>query len=113
MSKQPETLFKEKVLSKLKDIPKCFVIKLQQVSKVGDPDIILCVNGFYVALELKVGKNKATKLQAHKLEMIKQSGGIARVVTPENLDECLKEIECLLSYSKKLNDGGTTGHPQQ
>lgn len=113
MSKQPETLFKERVAKKLKAYPNVYAIKVQQVTKIGDPDFLLCANGWFVAWELKVNKNKATKLQAHKLEMIKQSGGIARVVTPENLDECLKEIECLLSYSKKLNDGGTTGHPQQ
>lgn len=82
----------------LKD-PRIWVIKVQQVAKIGDPDILLCVCGFFVAWELKVGKNKATKLQAHKLDQIKKAGGIARVVTPDNLDECLKELECLLNSS--------------
>lgn len=74
-------------------MPEVWVIKIQQVAKVGDPDLILCVRGWFVAWELKVGKNTVTKLQDHKLKSISDAGGIARVVTPENLDECIKEIE--------------------
>lgn len=55
----------------------------------------MCRNGKFVAWELKVGNNKITALQEHNLKQIQKAGGIARVVTPENLDECLKELECL------------------
>jgi hypothetical protein len=44
------------------------------------------------AWELKVGKNKADKLQLFKLDCIKQAGGIARVVTPETLEEAIEEL---------------------
>ena len=90
--KQPETLFKEKVLRLLAQVPRCHVIKIQQVCKVGDPDIIMCVAGRFVAWELKVGKNRATKLQQYILDQIRASGGIAEVVTPDSLDQHLAAL---------------------
>lgn len=90
---QAETRFKTKVLKKLKELGfDIFVMKIQQVAKVGDPDIVLCCGGRFVAWELKVGDNKATSLQQYKLDLITKAGGIARVVTPENLNECLEEL---------------------
>ena len=74
-----------------------YVFKLQQVAKVGDPDMLLCVGGVFVAWELKVKKNKATKLQAYKLAKIRAAGGIAHVVTPENIDLMFKELDSILT----------------
>jgi len=87
---QPETRFKNKVMGKLKDLPLCHIIKIQQVVKRGDPDIIMCVAGRFVAWELKVNKNKATPLQKHQLDLITKAGGLACVVTPDNFDEQLQ-----------------------
>lgn len=93
MSKQPETKFKEKVQRMLDKLaPDAWYIKVQQVVSVGDPDILICIKGRFVAWELKVGKNKATKLQAYKLQCITNAGGVARVVTPENFEEAWSEL---------------------
>lgn len=46
MSKQPETLFKERVMRLLKEkYAEVYVTKVQQVCKIGDPDLLLCVGG--------------------------------------------------------------------
>lgn len=45
----------------------------------GVPDILLCVCGQFVAIELKVGNNKLTDLQKHILYSIKKAGGIGEV----------------------------------
>lgn len=84
---QAETRFKMRVVTKLKTLPSVHVIKIQQVAKRGDPDIVMCVAGRFVAWELKVNKNKATPLQKHQLDLITKAGGLAFVVTPDNLDE--------------------------
>lgn len=41
----------------------------------GIPDLIVCKEGKFYAIELKIGKNKLTKLQNYVLERIRQNGG--------------------------------------
>jgi hypothetical protein len=62
-----------------------------QYSARGVPDIIVCLDGLFVGLEIKAGKNKATALQLREIERIKSAGGFALVVDDSNIDE-LKEL---------------------
>ena len=48
--------------------------------RAGIPDIIACVNGFFLAIECKAGKGKTTALQDRELEDIRAAGGIPMVV---------------------------------
>lgn len=96
---QPETRFKMRVVDKLKELPNVHVIKIQQVVKRGDPDIVMCVAGLFVAWELKVNKNKATPLQKHQLDLITKAGGLACVVTPDNFHQQLALL-CELGVSR-------------
>lgn len=84
MGIKPETKFKLRIRTKLNAIPNSFWTKVQQVTLRGTPDFVGCINGTFVALELKVGDNKADPLQAYYLKQIKGAGGIALVLTPEN-----------------------------
>ena len=59
--------------------------------RAGIPDIICCVDGRFIAVECKAGKNKTTEIQDRNLIAIKKNGGIAVVVNENNLDE-LKEM---------------------
>lgn len=98
--KQPETKFKEKVLAKLMVLKlqtkgKIWYLKTQEKATRGIPDILICAGGIFLAWELKVGKNKASGLQDFILQKINEAGGIAKVVTPENLDEAYMEVQCL------------------
>lgn len=92
--KQPETLFKEKVVRKLKAIPNIWWVKVQQVGLRGTPDLLICVNGFFVAWELKVPPNKVKPgtLQHLALTMIEKAGGYSAEVTPQNLDAHLSRL---------------------
>jgi len=101
LRKQPETLFKEKVLSKLRTIPNIYVLKVQMVATRGVPDILMCHRGQFIAWELKVGKNKPDQLQAFTLDRINKAGGMALVVTPENFAEEFRWLETLGSSSEK------------
>jgi len=49
----------------------------------GTPDFLLCINGNFVAIELKV-EAALEHLQEYKLGLISEAGGIGIVVTPEN-----------------------------
>lgn len=88
----PETRFKEKVQRRLKKLPLVWFVKIQQVVIRGIPDILICANGKFIAWELKVGNNNLTALQKYNIEMINKAHGIAREVTPENLEERLEEL---------------------
>jgi len=71
--------------------------------------MILCVNGIFVALELKRdSKSKASRLQEHTLEMINKSGGLGIVVRPDNFEKVITVIKTLSEGGKyDRNDLGT------
>ena len=65
----------------------------------GVPDIIVCCNGFFFAIECKAGNNKPTALQERNMQQIRDNGGVAVVVNEENLhivQEVLDELQKLL-----------------
>lgn len=94
---QPETMFKNRVRPKLEAIPRSFWVKIQMLSIRGIPDFLGCVNGKFVALELKVGKNKVGKksLQGFILDGLRRAGAYAREMNPGNEEEILEELRCL------------------
>lgn len=59
----------------------------------GIPDIIVCMDGLFVGLEIKAGKNKATALQLRELERIRNAGGIALVVDDSNIGTLKETLE--------------------
>ena len=93
---QPEAKFRNKVRAALKELPNTWFVKVQQVGILGTPDFLLCVNGRFVALELKKSsKDRPTKLQAHNLDKIKRAGGVAIVAAPDSFTEALSIISQL------------------
>ena len=66
-------------------LPKTWAEKIQQVVKRGTPDFLCCINGTFVAIELKVDA-KLERLQEYKLKLISEAGGLGLVVTPDNWD---------------------------
>ena len=75
--------------------PNNYIRKNEQIVKSGDPDIVICHFGMFVAIEMKqVGKNP-TPLQKLKLDRISLSGGIAGVVhSLDELKAIVKQAEC-------------------
>ena len=64
----------------------CYVVKVISASKVGVPDIIACVDGHFVAIEVKKPETKAnvSALQAYNLDRVVICGGHSLVAW--NLD---------------------------
>ena len=56
------------------------------MGRSGVPDIICCVNGHFLAIEVKAGKNKPTALQVMEIEAIRRNNGTAVVANEENWD---------------------------
>lgn len=64
----------------------------------GKPDLIVCINGRFVAFELKVGANDMQDDQViHKIR-IERSGGLH--FTPYTMEEFINIVEDLLRDSK-------------
>ena len=66
----------------LETLPNCLVIKKDQgpySGKRGISDRILCYKGYFVSIELKVGKNKATRLQERFLREVEEAKGFHAV----------------------------------
>ena len=60
-------------------------------SKAGTPDVVACVNGRFVAIEVKRPKGVVSKLQKAQIKLIRQSGGIAFVAY--SLEDVKRELK--------------------
>ncbi len=58
-----------------------YTFKTVSSNRAGIPDVIACIDGRFIALEIKRPKGKATPLQKLELSKIVKSGGVASVVT--------------------------------
>ena len=96
MAKKPETVFKERIRPKLDMVPDSWWIKTQMLATVGVPDFLGCVNGLFVAIELKASEADVIKsrvtIQSYILHQINRSGGYGTYMYPENADKVIDEI---------------------
>ena len=59
--------------------------------KSGIPDLILCVNGIFMTVELKASNGRPSELQKMNTARINQSNGLGIILYPEGFDS-FKEI---------------------
>ena len=87
-----EKQFENKIKAWLKDNG-CYFVKFfaNRMTKTGVPDILACVNGHFVGIEVKAQNGKPSELQLYNVRKIRESGGLAFVVYPSGWNE-LKEI---------------------
>lgn len=64
-------------------------------TKDGIPDILACVNGYFVGIEIKAPSGRASPLQLHTIKEIRKSGGFAFVLYPSAFEE-FKDFICRL-----------------
>ena len=57
-----------------------YTVNVVRASRSGVPDILACVEGKFIGIEVKVGTNKSTLLQEHNAKQIEKAGGIAVVI---------------------------------
>ena len=95
---QREKLYENKIKAYLKSIGAYFIkTHGDRFSKVGTPDIIACVNGQFVAVEVKAENGKPSELQLYHLDEIWKAGGLAFLLYPKDFENFKKILENLLT----------------
>lgn len=87
-----ESAFQQKVLKFLKD-KKIYAVKFNAsgLTKVGVPDILMCLRGRFVGIEVKTDTGKQSELQKYNAQEIIKSGGEYILLRPKQFDE-FKEL---------------------
>ena len=60
-------------------------------TKDGIPDILACVNGYFLAIEVKAQNGRPSELQKYNVREINDSGGYAVILYPQDW-EAFKEL---------------------
>ena len=84
------------ILRYLKAVPTCFAWKTHggMYGTAGIPDIIACVDGRFVAFEVKTPSGKLTKLQEITIQRINEATGYAcKVTSVGEVREILERLE--------------------
>lgn len=63
-----------------------------QFTKDGIPDILACINGYFVAIEVKALNGKPSELQLYNIRKIREAGGFAFVLYPSGYEEFKKFV---------------------
>ncbi len=71
-----EQQFQKKIITRFENMG-AYVVKTISTNKRGCPDLLICLDGKFIGIEVKVGYNKASKIQLHNLNSIINSGGVA------------------------------------
>lgn len=94
MPKQPETVFKEKVQADCDTLVNVWYFKTQERAIRGILDIIMCLNGWFIAIELKTESGDTEPLQDYNIFKIQKKGrGIAFVATPSTWQKQFEKLQ--------------------
>lgn len=55
-------------------------------TRAGVPDLLVCCCGVFLGVELKAPRGKPSELQIHELHRIRDTGGLAVLLYPDDLD---------------------------
>lgn len=102
MASKPESKLQNDIQKRLKS-KGAWVLKTHggPFQRKGIPDLLVCYNGVFIGMEVKLPNklNTLTELQRNQLRSIKESGGIACVVTSVNGAE---KILDKIKFHKKI-----------
>ena len=89
-----EKIFENQIKNFLKSLPNTYYFKYWAgpYSKSGIPDIIACVNGRFVAIEVKAENGHPSELQKRNIRLIQESNGYACIVYPKDFAGLKKEL---------------------
>ena len=57
-----------------------------RMTRQGIPDILACINGYFVGIEVKAQNGRPSELQLHHCRKIREAGGFAFVLYPSGFD---------------------------
>ena len=96
MAKGPEARLQKKIKGALEDNFEgsfWFIVHGGPYQAKGIPDIIGCINGKFIGIEVKIPgrEKKLTVIQARIIKLINQAGGLAFMTT--SVEQALKTIK--------------------
>jgi hypothetical protein len=94
-----EKQFENKVKAFLKSYPNdiwFFKHWAGAYSQSGIPDIIACVNGHFVGIEVKAEDGHPSPLQIRNIELIQRSKGHGYILYPKDFEQFKQEIRALI-----------------
>lgn len=79
----------ENKIKKFLDSQGCYYVKFfaNAYTKKGIPDVIACVNGYSVWIEVKAQNGKPSELQLYNIRKIRKAGGFAMVLYPSGFPQ--------------------------
>lgn len=94
MSEKSEKNFENKIKKFLNTLPNTWHFKhwAGPYSPSGIPDIIACINGRFVGIEVKKDSGKVSKLQERNIRLINNANGVGIILYPNNFDNFKKMI---------------------
>ena len=80
----------------------CYFVKYfaNRMTKVGVPDLLACINGYFVGIEVKAESGTPSELQKHNRELIKFAGGIGIILYPQDWDLFKEMVEQLFEENE-------------
>ena len=86
MAQTPEAKVKKQIRAILEHYDVYYAMPIGTgFGNAGVPDFLCCVNGYFIAIEAKAGKGTTTALQEKHLREIRNTGGVALVITERNM----------------------------
>lgn len=93
----PEKTFENKIKKYIEDQGGWYVkFFANRMTKEGIPDILACIGGYFVGIEVKAQNGKPSELQKYHCKKIREAGGFAFIVYPsgwEDLKRILTELK--------------------
>lgn len=87
-----ESTIQKKIITYLNSIG-VWSVKTITTNKPGTPDIIACVDGVFVAFEVKTNKGVVSPLQNYQIREIQKANGAAFVVrSVDEVQQCLSSL---------------------
>mgnify|MGYP002518193168 CR=1 FL=1 len=79
----------ENKIKKYLDSQGCWYVKYfaNRMTKSGIPDILACVNGYFLAIEVKAERGKPSPLQIHHRSKIREAGGMSIILYPDQFED--------------------------
>lgn len=98
-----EKQFENKIKGLLKESGAWFIKYWagSKFTKEGIPDILACVNGRFVAIEVKAPNGRASELQKYNVKKINNAGGYAVILYPKDFGIFKDLVNCLIKEDDK------------
>jgi Holliday junction resolvase len=84
------------------------------MTRTGIPDLLCCINGYFLAIEVKAENGHPSEIQQYVIGKIRDAGGVAVIVYPSAFDELKNIVQLLkrdeykyaMAYETILKKGG-------